>query len=222
MKRFAMLILSIWAMLIAIAPQPAFAASSPTYARAAVKTAYFFNEKNTSSSLFAVPYTYCIEILRDDGDWYYAKYANDAGIYKALYGYCRKQDFTPENGVPEVTYLYKTVTVNYKVDGGNVSLPVLSEISLEAAYYGTFYSGATVYSYVYCQGSFGYIEGANDDYPLNAPATTDGNGGEQNSGQGGKSTEVSVGLIAFIVIAVLFTAVIIVIYLTARKPKIDG
>lgn len=220
MKRFALLILSIWVMLAALAPQPVFAAPTK-YARAAVRTAYFFNEKNTSSCLFAVPYTYCIEVLREDSDWYYAKYANDAGIYKALYGYCRKQDFTVEEGVPETTYLYKTVVVNYSVNGGSPSLPVLGEISLDAAYYGTFYSGATVYSYVYCQGSFGYIEGANDDYPLNTPATDDG--GDTQSGQNGKEKgSVSFALIAFIVIALLFTAVIIVIYLATKKPRSEA
>lgn len=203
------------------AAQPVFAAS-PVYARATVRNAYFFTEKNTSTAIFAVPYTYCVEVLRDDGEWYYARYANDSGIYKALYGYCKKDEFSPESEVPQVTFLYKTVTVNYSVSGGNSSLPVLNEIAVEAAYYGTYYSGASAYSYVYCQGSFGYIEGANDDFPLNTPAEANG----KDDGKGGGITENKSGLsfaaIAFIVIALLFATVILIIYFTTRKPGIDG
>lgn len=189
------------------------------YAKAAVKDAYFFQEKNTSTSLFAVPYTYCIEILGDEGDWYRARYASDTGVYKAVTGYCRKSDFTGVDGVPQTTYLYKTVTVNYSAGEKIGSLPVLNDISLEAAYYGTYYSGAAVYSYVYCQGSFGYIEGANDDYPLNfeessaTPPTDD----EETKNSGGASA----GLISVIVIAVLFSGVAVMLYFLTRRNRTD-
>lgn len=220
MKRFTVLIICILLSAIVCAVQPVYAAT-PTYARANVRDAYFFTEKNSAASLFAVPYTYCVEVIRDEGEWYYARYASDTGIYKSLYGYCRKEDFTAENGTPEVTFLYKTVTVNFSANGNNSSLPVLGQIALEAAYYGTYYAGATVYSYVYCQGSFGYIEGAYDDYPLNTPVNkpndtdTDDGGGND----GGKGWNV--GLTAFIIIAVLFVTVILIIWLTTRKPRTD-
>lgn len=224
MKRLTVLLLSILlcataaaARLFCVAAQPVYAAS-PAYARAAVRNAYFFTEKNTSTSVFAVPYTYCVEVLRDDGDWYYVRYAGDTGIYKALYGYCRKEDFTPEEGTPQVTFLYKTVKVSYSAGGGSSSLPVLGEIEVEAAYYGTYYSGATVYSYVYCQGSFGYIEGANDDYPLNLPDKNEEGG---KDGETEKKGGLGFAAIAFIVIALLFAAVIVIIYFTTRKPKMD-
>lgn len=197
--------------------------ATASYARANVKTAYFFTEKNTSSSLFAVPYTYCIEILRDEGDWYYARYASDNGVYKALYGYCRKEDFTPESSTPTVTYLYKTVPISYSVSSGVTSLPVLSEITLEGAYYGVYYAGATVYSYVYCQGSFGYVEGANDDYPLNIPdeASNPSDGSDGGGENTGDTPKVSAGLIAFFVIASLLVVVVLVIFFTTRRPRTE-
>lgn len=218
MKGIAVLLLSIIIALSAPLATPVYAAGA-SYARAAVRDAYFFSEKNLSSSLFAVPYTYCVEVLRDDGDWYYVRYANDTGLYKALYGYCRKQDFTTVEGTPQVTYLYKTVTVTYKTDGGTTSLPVLNEIAVEAAFYGTYYSGATAYSYVFCQGSFGYIAGANDDYPLNIE---EGDDGKDEPKEDGETKGVNAGLITAIIICALAAAAFVMLYFTTRKKRTDG
>ena len=220
MKRFTVISFCFLIFLF-LTPCPTVYAASASYARANVKTAYFFTEKNTSSSLFAVPYTYCIEILRDEGEWYYARYAADSGVYKALYGYCRKEDFTPETTVPSVTYLYKTVTISYSVSQNTVTLPVLGTITLEGAYYGTYYAGATVYSYVYCQGSFGYIEGANDDYPLNVPTDTEKPNEPSTDVKDGDKSKVSAGLIAFFVIASLLVVVVLVIFFTTRRPRAE-
>lgn len=221
MKRFTVLLICFMLAAFAFAPQSVYAAES-TYARAATRTAYFFTEKNTATSIFAVPYTYCVEVIREDGDWYYVRYANDTGIYKALYGYCRKEDFTLESGTPNVTYLYKTVTVNYSVNANSSPLPVLSQIAVEAAYYGTYYSGATVYSYVYCQGSFGYIEGANDDYPLNTPAVEPADEGDNKGGNEEKTGGFNVGAVVAIVILAVLVAVILILYFATKKPKIEG
>ena len=230
MKRFAVICACLAITLISLIPTPALSTAQPaygataTYARANVRTAYFFTEKDTSTSIFAVPYTYCIEVLRDDGAWYYARYASDTGIYKAVYGYCRKEDFSAEVGTPAVTYLYKTVPIGYTASGGTgssgggTSLPTLGEITLEGAYYGVYYAGATVYSYVYCQGSFGYIEGANDDYPLNTPA--DGGSTDQPEDKV-KSPKVNGGLIAFFAIFAMLVVVILVIFFTTRQPRAE-
>lgn len=220
MKRLTLLIICIALSFALTAAQPVYAAEN-AYARAAVRDAYFFSEKSYSTSLFAVPYTYCVEVLRDDGDWYYCRYATDTGVYKTLYGYCRKSDFTLETTAPEVTYLYKTVTVNYSATGGNSTLPVLNQLAMEAAYYGTYYSGATVYSYVYCQGSFGYIEGANDDYPLNLPKEETPSDGAVDPAENGAGGGWSTGLIAAAVISALAAAVIVILYFATRKPKVE-
>ncbi|MCM1545870.1 MAG: hypothetical protein NC033_02425 [Clostridiales bacterium] len=205
-------------LILAVAPCKTAFAAAPTYARAIDKEAYFCAERSENTSLFAVPYTYCVEVLREEGDWYYAKYLSDVGVYKAVYGYCKKEHFTPEYGTPQTTFLYKTVRVSFSAGGNPSSLPVLSEIALDAAYYGSYEAGGVDYSYVYCQGSFGYIEGAFDDYELNVPTHTPDDGG---SGAGGGSP-VNFATVAFIVIASLSVVIILIIYFTTKKPKIDG
>ena len=195
---------------------PVYAATQPsgdTYARASSRAAYFFAEKDLSSSLFAVPYTYCVKILRDDGDWYYVQYAEDEGIYRALYGYVLKNDFDELENPPEVTYLYKSLTITYSADDGDLSLPVLDEIELEAAFYGTYYSGATAYSYVLCRDSFGYIRGANDDYPL-IDVPSDGDGGTQTDPRtdGGQ-------IITAVIIVVLSAGALILVFISSKKRK---
>jgi len=193
-------------------------ADTPTYARANVREAYFFLEKDLTTSVFTVPYTYCVRILRDDGDWYYASYASNTGIYKELKGYCRKSDFVPVDGNPETTFLYKTVTVKYTSGDSSGSLPVLGEISVEAAFYGNYYSGATAYSYVYAQGSFGYIKGSIDDYPLNLPEEK-----PEEPSAGEPEQSVNFGLITALVICALAALALIMLYYTSKKKnRTDG
>lgn len=194
------------------APRRAFAEET-AYARANVSDAYFFLEKDLTTSVFIVPYTYCVQVLREDGDWYYAAYASNNGFYKELKGYCRRADFTPLASKPDVTYLYKTVTVTYKSGEGTSTLPVLNEINVEAAFYGNFYSGATAYSYVYASGSFGYIKGAIDDYPLNITEEkpTDEPPDEV------KGSNLNVGLIIALAICGLAALALVMLYYTSRK-----
>ncbi|MDE7084733.1 MAG: hypothetical protein K2N50_06275 [Clostridia bacterium] len=218
MKRLTVAIFCVILILPAALIKPVYAAA-PAYARAIDEKAYFCRERDEKTSLFAVPYTYCIEILRDDGEWYFARYADDAGIYAALEGYCKKQHFEPEYETPETTYLYKTVTVKFSAGGNNSSLPVLNEIALEAAYYGSYEKGGVFYSYVRCQGDFGYIEGKIDDYELNIPTPPpDGD----NTGGGSGGNNLNFASIAFIVIASIAVVVVLIIYFTTKKPKIDG
>lgn len=221
MKRILLVLtLVIYIFTIPISSQntPRVFADEATYARASVPAAYFFLERDLSTSVFIVPYTYCVQVLRDDGDWYYVSYASNTGIYKELRGYCRKQDFTPLNERPDVVFLYKTVTVTYRTDDGTSSLPVLGEISVEAAFYGNFYSGATAYSYVYAQGTFGYIKGAVDDFPLNEP--------EQKPDETPKETptqSVNIGLATALAICGLAAVALIMLYFTSKKKnRTDG
>ncbi len=165
--------------------------------------------------MFAVPYTYCVKILRDDGDWYYVQYAEDEGIYRALYGYVLKEDFVKLDEQPEVTYLYKSLTITYSADDGETSLPVLDEIQLEAAFYGTYYSGATAYSYVLCRDSFGYIRGANDDYPLIDDPDSDQPDPTGTQGADGGQ------IITAVIIVALSAGALILVFISSKKRKTD-
>lgn len=218
-KALMCLLLSIaWLLTFCDSPRKAFAdgTADAVYAAAATKSAYFFTEKSGNSALFAVPYTYCVEILGDDGDWYKVKYADDAGIYKAMYGYCLKKDFNLLSYKPEVIWLYKEITVKFVADDGSSSLPVLGELEVSAAFYGAYYAGATAYSYVCCEGSFGYITGANDDYPLNPSLTQPDDNGRANEINDGANVTV----IAVIIVALAAAAIIILAITSKRRERI--
>lgn len=162
-------------------------------------------------ALFTIPYTYCVEIISSDGEWYYVKYGADEALYKTLYGYCLKSNLTPIDEPPQNVYLNMPVTVKFRPDAPSGSLPVLGEIDVTVAFYGTYYSGATAYSYVLYNGEFGYIYGANDDYPLNEipePEQPD----PQPSGGGSNAK-----LITVLALTALAAAVLIVLYVTGRK-----
>ena len=185
--------------------------SDGQYAQAVTTSAYFFSQKDLSTSLFAVPYTYCVQVIRDDGQWYYVQYAEDEGIYRAVYGYVLKSDFSLLSQPPPATYLFKSITVTYTAGGGDPSLPALGEIEMQAAFYCTYYSGATAYSYVLCGETFGYIEGANDDYPLNElPAEQPPEEEDQSEGN---------PAVAAVVIVALAAGALILIFLSTKKRK---
>lgn len=187
-------------------------AAAARYARADSKTIYFCERKNLNYALFTIPYTYCVEILSTDGEWYYVKYAEDGGLYRSLYGYCLAENLTPVDEPPENIYLNMPVTVTFKADTPSGSLPVLNELNVTAAFYGTYYSGASAYSYVYYDGTFGYIYGANDGYPLNEIPKPEPPPDENKEGANTK-------LITAIAITGLAAAALMLVYFTGRKSK---
>ena len=191
----------------------AYAAVIPRYARADARDIYFCERKDLNYALFTVPYTYCVEILSTDGEWYYVKYAEDNSPYRALYGYCLSARLTPVDEPPDNVYLNMPVTVTFKADAPTGSLPVLNELNVTAAFYGTYYSGATAYSYVYYDGTFGYIYGANDNYPLNELPVDEPPAAELPASGGGTNTK----LITALALAGVAAAALIILYFTGRK-----
>ena len=187
-------------------------AATPRYARADARDIYFCKEKDSTYALFTIPYTYCVEIISTDGDWYYVKYAEDTALYEALYGYCLRKNLTPVDEPPENIYLNMPVTVTYRTDMPVGSLPVLNELNVTAAFYGTFYSGPTAYSYVRYDGKFGYIYGANDDYPLNEIPSDTGSD-EKPTGRRRPNTK----LITVFALTGVAALALIILYLTGRK-----
>lgn len=185
-----------------------------SYARATSREAYFCTSADLATGIFAVPYTYCVEILSEDGDWYRVKYAEDYGIYRAVYGYVQKSDFEVLSEAPKTVYLYKSVSVTFSQDAPAGNLPVIDDITVNAAFYGSYYSGAAGYSYVLCDDSFGYIVGANEDYPLILPeddaADTEDDAQPNNS----------VTVVAAVVIGALALLALALLVLSGKKrPK---
>lgn len=138
-----------------------------TYAQIQTDSVYFCSEMNLDTALFALPYTYCVRILADHGEWYLIEYAEDDGFYESLTGYCLKEGLAVVDTPPENLYLnYPVLAVLQAGVPNDGSLPGL-EIAVTVAYYGILYHKAKAYSYVRYEGAFRYIPGAFDDYPLN-------------------------------------------------------
>ena len=194
-------------------PVPANAATQ-RYAYAGLDDAvYFCTEKTDESALFIIPRTYCVEILRDDGDWYYARYAADDGIYRAVYGYCRKTGLTPINEPLENEYLNYPIKITLTASGVNSLLPPL-QVELTAAFYGKCNIANTAPSYVYCGEKFGYISQTVEDYPLNELP-------EPVIGDDIKPADsgVNATLITVIVLTVIAAAAIIALYFSSNKKR---
>ncbi len=182
------------------------------YARADSRDIYFCESKDLSTARFTIPYTYCVEIVSVDGEWYFVKYAEDTSLYKALYGYCLSKNLTPLTEPPENIYLNMPVTVTFRPDAPENSLPVLGEMNVTAAFYGTYYSGATAYSYVHYEGQFGYIYGAHDDYPLNPLP-----GPESPPAENPPSDGSGVKIITILAVTGVAVVALIILYVTGRK-----
>lgn len=197
---------------ISAAPKLKSYAESARYAYVnADSTVYLCSEKREDSALFAIPQTYCVEILNEDGDWFYAKYAEENELYRAVYGYCLKENMTKINEPLENLYLHTTLQVTYRTDQGSNLLPPL-EIKLTAAYYGSYTLGNTSLSYVYCGEKFGYVSERVINYPLNElpqPVIS-----EQDPTPSGEDNAM---LICALVITFAAAAAIVVLYFSGRR-----
>ena len=169
---------------------------------------YFCRNKNADDALFEIPQTYCLEILGREDGWLKVKYAEDDGVFQALYGYCETEGLILSNEKPKVKYLKETVTVVYRTEEAGNMLDSLAPIELEAAYYGALTLVSKQYSYVYCNGYFGYITGAIENYPLNPlPSTSTFSPSDSDyKGASGATliTAVAVTAIAVVAITVLY------------------
>lgn len=212
MKR---LLITIFIVLIsAINAVPfAYADDAAYLAKPVGRECYFFSDKDLSLALFAVPYTYCVQVIKEDGDWLYVSYADDFGNYKKLYGYCKSDEFEKVTSTPKSEYLIKTVTVTFSASVGAGAFNPPQDLQVDAAYYGEYKHGANSYSYVLCRNSFCYITGANGDYPLNEyeNQTTDDNTKNEENNQSNNTA-----LIIFIVILV---AALVAVGGVAFSPK---
>lgn len=201
--------------LLAVPQSYALAESGYKYAYVDIDVKVFFcRSKNLGDALFEIPNTYCLEILGQEDGWLKVKYAEDDGVFQALYGYCVQDGLIFSNEEPTRKYLRQTVTVTYNTgDIGNM-LEGLPPIEFEAAYYGALTAGSKRCSYVYCNGYFGYITGAIENYPLNPlPSTTTFSPSENKSQDASAST-----LITAVAITAVAVVAISVLYFSSKKP----
>lgn len=177
-------------------------------------TVYFCTDKNSDTALFEIPQTYCLEIMGQEDGWLKVKYAEDDGVFQALYGYSKPEGLILSNEQPRQKYLREIITVTYRVDDIGNMLEGLPPVEFEAAYYGALTAGSRRCSYVYCNGYFGYIAGSIENYPLNPlPSTSTFSPAEANSqGASGATLIIAVAITAVAVVAIS------VLYFSSKKP----
>ena len=192
-------------------PVPARTAAAETtvkYAMALTDDVYIYDEMKQNCELFALPETYCVEIVKEYDGWYRVAYAEDDGFYRKVTGYCKKDNLQVLEEPPPNPYLNYPVEIKLTSGENPVfGLPGL-EITVTAAFYGNYRRANTSYVYLRYDGGFGYVEGEINDYVKNeipsVPTFSEGNA--QNTG------ETSAVLPALIIggLAVVAVAVLIV------------
>lgn len=175
---------------------------------------YFYEEMKTSSALFAIPETYCVEILKDEGEWCYCRYARDEGAYQALRGYCLKSELTFIEEPLENEYLNYTFDVEFRAEQGSSQIDPF-KVTLTVAFYGNGTMNAAGMSYVQYGDKRGYVPDTVDNYPLNdvpQPTLSTGVTKPENS--------LNATLITAAVITVVAVIAVVVLYFAGKRPKL--
>lgn len=182
------------------------------YVDEGVIDAYFCTSKDLSSSVFAIPDTYCVEILKEDGDWYYCRYAKDEGAYVAVRGYCLKSKLKLIEEPLENEYLNLPIEVSFSADKASPSFPF--EIKLMLPFYGKGKMNASDLVCVYYDGEFQYVSDdlpRYDKNPLPQPVIST----DVTDGDKGNAT-----LITAIVITAVAVVAVVVLYIASKRPKL--
>ncbi len=214
MKYLKVTLITALAALICLSFASPFTAKGETFRYAyALDGAYFCEEKDISTALFAIPNTYCVEILQDDGEWYYCRYAKDEGAYKSVRGYCLKSALTPIAEPLEHEYLNYTYAVDFYAKKGSSQIEPF-KVTLTVAFYGNGSVNASDMAYVYYDGNFGYVSNSVTDYPTNdIPQPT-------VSPDVTRQSSVNATLITAVVITVIAAVAVAVLYFAGKRPKL--
>lgn len=173
----------------------------------------FCSDKSLSSMQFLVPETYCVKVLYQDGDWLRVTYAADVDPYRELEGYVLPDGLIFSDEAPERPYLNLTFKVVYTAATDSGYLPGLDEIELDAAYYGAYPVGTQTYSYVRCNGKFGYVSKAIGSVPKN-PLPSLPTSAEPTDGEPASSTPTVIVTAVLIGVAAI---TVVILYLTSRQ-----
>lgn len=204
-------------------PQPVSASaeeSVPQYAVADGKSIWFYSEPNEESGLFILPYTYYVLVISEGQTYCAVRYLDDVSPYKAITGYCKTEELTFVDFIPERPYLRKELTVTYSITNssgftmGNGSFDTLEKTYL---FYGTSYLGTARFYYVYSDGVFDYIPATQEiTYELNTDYLTAAAAGTDSDAE--PSAE-GVSVLQIVVICLIVAAVVAVALFVLRGKK---
>ena len=176
-KKILHLLMVLTALAASLTPLSAAAEENELYARVTQAGVYLYAEPDGDSGLFELPQSWFVRVTGETGA--YTSVAYLEGTAAAVYGYCKTEELTFVDYIPETPYL--SYITSYRVD---------------AAFCGTFSYGSATYCYVYLDGAFGYVPASacsSLDYPLNTEHTESGAasaGGETAEKSGGSAVNI--------------------------------
>ena len=174
-KKILLLLMVLTALAASLTPLSAAAEENELYARVTQAGVYLYAEPDGDSGLFELPQSWFVRVTGETGA--YTSVAYLEGTAAAVYGYCKTEELTFVDYIPETPYLSYTVEVTFTA--GDDSLPdgFITSYRVDAAFCGTFSYGSATYCYVYLDGAFGYVPASacsSLDYPLNTEHTESG------------------------------------------------
>lgn len=152
--------IALTALPILFAPTPtalSAKAEGETYAVAVNENVWFYGSKNEDDKLFCIPESYYVKIISREEEFTFCEYLKDTTPYKRITGYCLTSALTFVDFVPERPYLFREVTMQYKLDGANFGSGKFATVDVTYVYYGTRYVNEQLYFYVGKNGEYDYV-----------------------------------------------------------------
>lgn len=131
--------------------------SPDAYAYIANDDTYLYATKNEKSGLFVIPQTYYVKLLSKDEQFCKVEYLTDSANTQKLTGYCKTSELTFVDYTPQTPYFYYTFDLTYYINADEKDSPLLDQITVVCAYYGSYKIGTTTYCYVLRENDFGYV-----------------------------------------------------------------
>ena len=212
-------------ILIFPVPQKVARAEEPVYAVADSPNVWFYSAENEESGLFLLPYTYYVKVLRRGTLFCAVQYLVDAAPYKSSSGFCKTEDLTFVDFIPERPYLKREITVSYTAENATgtwMGKGAFDKVQKSFVYLGTSYLGTARFYYVYADGVFDYVPATgeilfdlNTDYLESASATPN----EPNGGDAATTPATGLSAVQIAVICVGSAALGIVAMCVLRGKK---
>ena len=223
---FALLLLSLSAILISLSPQTAAAsAEEPVYAVADSQNVWFYSAENEESGLFLLPYTYYVKVLRRGTLYCAVQYLDDAAPYKSISGFCKTEDLTFVDFVPQRPFLKREITISYSAEnttGTWMGKGAFDKVQKTFVYLGTSYLGTARFFYVYADGVFDYVPATgeilfelNTDYLESASGKVD----EDLNGEVDKTPVAGLSGAQIALICVAAAALVVIAMFVLRGKK---
>ena len=152
------------------------------------------------------------------------EYLYDGEYSEKLVGYAKTAQLTFVNYIPQNPYLLYTFSVNYTLDGEEVSDAFLNQITLTCAYYGDYKIGSKTYCYVLRGDTYGYLKKPSDLlYPENTEYAERLNGAEEipptDNAESSSSNPAQIAIL--IVLCLLIPVLASLILKPSKHPPIN-